>query len=158
MQNKKLDGAHMIVRRATLNDLTPLAVLFDEYRQVYGEASNISLAEQFLKQRFENAETVIFVHVHNEKLTGFVILYRGFSSIRCRIYYILDDVYVTPISRRQGAARQLIDTATLFAEHEGAAKIRVETPKNAAQAHQLYESMGFCFDDSERAYQRLLNH
>lgn len=147
----------MIVRRATLDDLIPLAGLFDEYRQVYREASNLAIAEKFLKQRFENAETVIFVHIHNEKLTGFIILYRGFSSIRCRTYYILDDVYVTPVNRRQGVARQLIDTAILFAQHEGAAKIHVDTPKHAAQAHQLYESMGFSFTDNERAYQRLLN-
>ncbi|ECE6726710.1 GNAT family N-acetyltransferase, partial [Salmonella enterica subsp. enterica] len=30
----------MIVRRATLEDLNQLAVLFDEYRQFYGASSN----------------------------------------------------------------------------------------------------------------------
>ena len=56
----------MIVRRATLEDLHPLAVLFDEYRQFYGASSNLKLSYQFLKQRFQNEESVIFIHVKDE--------------------------------------------------------------------------------------------
>ena len=84
----------MIVRRATINDLDRLAVLFDEYRQFYGASSDLNQSFKFLKQRFENKESVIFVHLKDEVLTGFVLLYLGFSSIACSRYYILDDVYV----------------------------------------------------------------
>ena len=107
----------MIVRRATLEDLHPLAVLFDEYRQFYGASSNLKLSYQFLKQRFQNEESVIFIHGKDDVLTGFILLYMGFSSVACSTYYILDDVYVTPTYRRQGSAKQLIDTAILFARH-----------------------------------------
>ncbi len=48
----------MIVRRATKEDLTQLAVLFDEYRQFYGASSNLDESHHFLKQRFENKESV----------------------------------------------------------------------------------------------------
>ena len=137
----------MIVRRATLEDLQPLAVLFDEYRQFYGASSNLELSYQFLKQRFLNQESVIFVHVKDDIFTGFVLLYMGFSSVACSIYYILDDVYVTPIYRRQGSAKQLIDTAILFARHENAQRISLETQKNNYHSHQLYEQMGFVKDN-----------
>lgn len=147
----------MIVRRATLQDLQPLAVLFDEYRQSYGQPSNLNLSAQFLKQRFENAESIIFVNLKGDVLTGFVLLYLGFSSIRCSTYYILDDVYVSPAFRRQGAARQLIDTAILFAQQEGADKIWVDTPQDNPQSHQLYESMGFKQHTLLRSYECQLN-
>ncbi len=49
---KKAWSIVMIVRRATLEDLDKLAVLFDEYRQFYGASSNLSLSAAFLKQRF----------------------------------------------------------------------------------------------------------
>ena len=101
----------MIVRKATVDDLNQLAVLFDEYRQFYGASSNLNLSQQFLKQRFENQESVIFIHIKDEVFTGFILLYLGFSSVACSTYYILDDVYVTPQFRRQGSAKQLIDTA-----------------------------------------------
>ncbi|ALD01204.1 MAG: GNAT family N-acetyltransferase [Acinetobacter sp.] len=142
----------MIVRRATLEDLQPLAVLFDEYRQFYGASSNLELSYQFLKQRFLNQESVIFVHVKDDIFTGFVLLYMGFSSVACSIYYILDDVYVTPIYRRQGSAKQLIDTAILFARHENAQRISLETQKNNYHSHQLYEQMGFVKDNEFQTY------
>lgn len=49
----------MIVRRAQSEDLPNLAVLFDEYRQFYGTSSNLDLSYEFLKQRFEDGQTVI---------------------------------------------------------------------------------------------------
>ncbi|MDM1764645.1 MULTISPECIES: GNAT family N-acetyltransferase [unclassified Acinetobacter] len=142
----------MIVKRATELDLKQLSVLFDEYRQFYGASSNLQESYNFLKQRFENKESVIFIHIKNEVITGFVLLYLGFSSLACSTYYILDDVYVTPIYRRQGSAKQLIDTAILFARHENALRISLETQKNNYQSHQLYEQMGFVRDDEFSTY------
>ncbi|MFW1810849.1 GNAT family N-acetyltransferase [Acinetobacter ursingii] len=142
----------MIVRRATLEDLNQLAVLFDEYRQFYGASSNLKQSYNFLKQRFENKESVIFIHVKDDVFTGFVLLYLGFSSVACSNYYILDDVYVTPIYRRQGSARQLIDTAILFARHESALRISLETQKTNIESQRLYESMGFIQDDAFLTY------
>ena len=142
----------MIVRRATLEDLNQLAVLFDEYRQFYGASSNLKQSYNFLKQRFENKESVIFIHVKDDVFTGFVLLYLGFSSVACSNYYILDDVYVTPIYRRQGSARQLIDTAILFARHESELRISLETQKTNVESQRLYESMGFIQDDAFLTY------
>ncbi|WP_151721658.1 GNAT family N-acetyltransferase [Acinetobacter ursingii] len=142
----------MIVRRATLEDLNQLAVLFDEYRQFYGASSNLKQSYNFLKQRFENKESVIFIHVKDDVFTGFVLLYLGFSSVACSNYYILDDVSVPPIYRRQGSARQLIDTAILFARHESALRISLETQKTNVESQRLYESMGFIQDDAFLTY------
>ncbi|MPW44886.1 GNAT family N-acetyltransferase [Acinetobacter guerrae] len=142
----------MIVRRATLEDLNQLAVLFDEYRQFYGASSNLKQSYNFLKQRFENKESVIFIHIKDDVFTGFVLLYLGFSSVACSNYYILDDVYVTPVYRRQGSARQLIDTAILFARHESALRISLETQKTNVESQRLYESMGFIQDDAFLTY------
>ena len=142
----------MIVRRATVEDLKPLAILFDEYRQFYGVSSDLERSFQFLKQRFENEESVIFIHVKDDVLTGFILLYLGFSSVACSTYYILADVYVTPTYRRQGSAKQLIDTAILFAQHQNAQRISLQTQKNNYQSHELYEQMGFVKDNEFQTY------
>lgn len=142
----------MIVRRATTTDLNQLAVLFDEYRQFYDSSSNFKESFNFLNQRFSNQQSVIFIHIKDEVITGFVLLYLGFSSLACSTYYILDDVYVTPRFRRQGSAKQLIDTAILFARHENALRISLETQKNNYQSHTLYEQMGFIKDDEFQTY------
>lgn len=142
----------MIVRKASKEDLTQLAVLFDEYRQFYGASSNLQQSHEFLKQRFENQESIIFIHIKDDVFTGFVLLYLGFSSVACSTYYILDDVYVTPMFRRQGSAQQLIDTAILFARQQNALRISLETQKNNYQSHQLYEQMGFVKDNEFQTY------
>lgn len=142
----------MIVKRANKEDLHQLAVLFDEYRQFYGASSNLEQSYQFLKQRFDNKESVIFIHVKDDVITGFVLLYLAFSSVACETYYILDDVYVTPSYRKQGSAKQLIDTAILFARHENALRISLETQKNNYQSHRLYEHMGFIQDSEFKTY------
>ena len=142
----------MIVKRATKEDLHQLAVLFDEYRQFYGASSNLEQSYQFLKQRFDNKESVIFIHVKDDVFTGFVLLYLAFSSVACETYYLLDDVYVTPSYRKQGSAKQLIDTAILFARHENALRISLETQKNNYQSHRLYEHMGFIQDSEFKTY------
>ena len=142
----------MIVKRANKEDLHQLAVLFDEYRQFYGASSNIEQSYQFLKHRFDNKDSVIFIHLKDDVFTGFVLLYLAFSSVACETYYILDDVYVTPTYRRQGSAKQLIDTAILFARHANAQRISLQTEKNNYQSHQLYEKMGFIKDDEFQTY------
>jgi len=95
---------------------------------------------------------VIFIHVKDEVFTGFVLLYLAFSSVSCETYYILDDVYVTPSYRNQGSAKQLIDTAILFARHENAQRISLETQKNNHLSHRLYEHMGFIRDDEFKTF------
>lgn len=137
----------MIVRRANLSDLKKLSILFDEYRQFYGASSNLQQSYAFLKQRFENKDSVIFIHIKDDHFTGFILLYLAFSSVACSTYYLLDDVYVTPVYRRQGSAKQLIDTAILFARHENALRISLETQKSNLEAQQLYEKMGFIKDN-----------
>ncbi len=67
-----------------------------------------------------------------------MLLYLGFSSsVACATYYILDDVYVSPPHRRHGSAKQLIDTAILFALDQKAIRITLETQKNNYQSRQL---------------------
>ena len=142
----------MIVRQAFESDLHDLAVLFDEYRQFYGASSNLSMSYNFLMQRFQNKESVIFISLKDQNITGFVLLYRGFSTVACSSYYILDDVYVTPNFRRQGSAKQLIDTAILFGRQQNALRISLETQKTNIESKRLYENMGFIQDDEFQTY------
>ncbi len=142
----------MIVRRAEAQDLPKLNILFDEYRQFYGASSQLALSLSFLEQRFRDNQTVIFINTKDDLFTGFILLYMGFSSVACSTYYILDDVYVSPAFRRQGAAKQLIDTAILFAKNENALRISLETQKNNEKSQRLYESMGFIKDDEFQTY------
>lgn len=142
----------MIVRRATEQDLPLLSQLFDEYRQFYGSSSNLQQTSEFLLKRFKNQESVIFIALKNDIITGFVVLYQGFSTAECAQYYILDDTYVSPDFRRQGTAHQLIDTAILFSRQQHALRISLQTQSTNIQAIKLYEKLGFVADTEFNTY------
>lgn len=146
----------MIVRRTTFEDLEKLAILFDEYRQFHGASSHLKTSLSFLEQRFKNQQSVIFMHLKDDVITGFILLYLGFSSVTCSTYYILDDVYVTPHFRRQGSARQLIDTVILFARNESISHLSLNTQQHNLKSHKLYESMGFIKENEFQTYQYFL--
>lgn len=51
---------------ATTNYLDPLVKLFDQYRQFYGQTSNLDQSKSFIKERIENQESVIFFALDNK--------------------------------------------------------------------------------------------
>ncbi|MCH4247466.1 GNAT family N-acetyltransferase [Acinetobacter populi] len=142
----------MIVRQATETDIPLLTVLFDEYRQFYGSSSNLEQTQQFLYKRFKNKQSVIFISLKDDVIVGFIVLYLGFSTAECAEYYILDDTYVTPSYRRQGAAHQLIDTAILYARQQKALRISLQTSGDNIAAKILYEKLGFVLDEEFDTY------
>ena len=77
-----------IIRRATIEDLSQLAQLFDAYRQFYEQVPDITLANTFIADRINKHESVILVAVKNvtnsaeKQLIGFCQIYPSFCSLR----------------------------------------------------------------------------
>jgi len=53
--------AAVSVRQAVAADLDALATLFDRYRQFQGQASSLAAARSFLSERFDHAESIVFI-------------------------------------------------------------------------------------------------
>lgn len=71
----------LTVRQAVPADLEALALLFDGYRQFYGQPSDISAAHAFLRACFEHGESFVFVALDGDTPVGFTLLYPSFSSV-----------------------------------------------------------------------------
>ncbi|MBM7419306.1 MULTISPECIES: GNAT family N-acetyltransferase [Chryseobacterium] len=140
-------------RKATIQDLPQLAELFDQYRVFYHKESDISAAENFLKQRIENKDSEIFVAESEGKLTGFVQLYPLFSSTRMKRYWLLNDLYVNKNYRGKGFSKKLIEEAKQLAKSTDASGILLETGKSNNIGNQLYPSCGFEIYDEVNFYE-----
>lgn len=140
-------------RKATIQDLPQLAELFDQYRVFYHKESDISAAENFLKQRIENKDSEIFVAESEGKLTGFVQLYPLFSSTRMKRYWLLNDLYVNENYRGKGFSKKLIEEAKQLAISTDASGILLETGKSNDIGNQLYPSCGFEIYDEVNFYE-----
>lgn len=144
---------NLAVTQACLADLDALVPLFDGYRQFYGRATDPAGARQFLLDRFNHGESVIFMVSCNGVPVGFTQLYPSFSSVSMARVFILNDLYVTEQGRRQGVAKALISAATDFAKTVGAARLSLSTAITNRPAQTLYSAMGWKQDEQFLHYQ-----
>lgn len=134
----------MNITQATLADLDALAELFDGYRVFYEQISDIEGATAFLRERFDNNESVIFIAKNeNGEALGFTQLYPTFSSVSMTRRWILNDLFVAENARKMGVANALMQTAEDFAKASGAKGLSLSTAKDNYQAQALYEQRGW---------------
>lgn len=136
------------VTQATLSDISDLAELFDGYRQFYGKASDVAGAREFLLARFNHGESTLFIAREGNSAVGFAQLYPGFSSVSMARTFILNDLYVRPQSRRNGAARLLLESAVAFGKTLGAVRLTLTTAITNSEAQALYQAAGWKKDEN----------
>ncbi len=134
-------------RQAVLADLDALSVLFDDYRQFYGQRSAVSGARQFLLDRFNHNESVLFIAHQGSEPVGFTQLYPSFSSVSLGRIYILNDLFVNELGRRKRVGAALLAAAVDFAAKVGAVRLGLSTAVTNTGAQALYEAEGWERDD-----------
>ena len=138
-----------VISRAGPADLDALALLFDAYRQFYGQPSDVPRARDWLRSRLRVGESVVLLAKRDGAIAGFVQLYPMFSSVRTAKTWILNDLYVDAGARRGGVAHSLLDAAAKFAREDGAAGISLETTQDNAAARALYRAAGWNEDATQ---------
>ena len=131
------------VTRAELAQIELIVPLFDAYRQFYKQPSDVPAAREFLRDRLESGESVIFLALDGGKALGFVQLYPSFDSVTMRPVWILYDLFVAPSTRKRGVAKLLMERARQFAVEIKAKGLILETAADNIPAQKLYEQLGW---------------
>src|SRR5687767_6436899 len=143
----------MTVSKATIHDIDPLAMLFDEYRIFYKKESDIRNISAFLSERLNNNDSVIFVAKSaDNSFMGFVQLYPLFSSTRMKRLWLLNDLYVNPTFRGLKVSVMLIDRAKQLARETNSAGLMLETAKSNTIGNVLYSKTNFVLDADHNYY------
>ena len=137
------------IHRAGPADLDALALLFDAYRQFYGQPGDVGRAREWLRERLRFGESVVLVAKRGDTLAGFTQLYPMYSSVHTARTWILNDLYVDAAARRSGVGRALLDAAVAFAHADGAAGISLETTRDNVAARALYRAAGWQEDATQ---------
>lgn len=137
--------------RASLDHLEQLVPLFDGYRQFYKQHSDPERGRQFLHERLDNDESVIFLALVDGQPAGFTQLYPSFSSVSLRRLWILNDLFVAPWARGRGVGAALLTRARAWAEETWAKGLVLETAVDNPAQH-LYESLGWRRDEGALHY------
>ena len=140
------------IRQAVLADLDAVAILFDDYRQFYGQASDEAAAKAFLQARFEHGQSVVLLAESKGQAVGFTQLYPSFSSVSMARVFVLNDLFVAPTARRLGVGEALLTAASEHACQLGAVRLSLTTNVQNLPAQSLYASMGWERDQKFYAY------
>ena len=123
--------------------LDSVAILFDAYRQYYGQKPDLAGAKQFLSERLLLNESVIFLAFDEEKPLGFTQLYPMFSSISMKRQWVLNDLFVHENARNLGVGKQILEKAQDFIKQVGHKGLLLETTPDNEKAQKLYERLGW---------------
>lgn len=140
------------VHHATIFDLDALVPLFDQYRQFHGCGADARAAREFLRQRLNHGESVLFLASKNNQPIGFAQLYPTFSSISLARTFVMNDLFVLEKFRRCGAALRLMTAAVDYASALHAEKISLSIDHTNVSAQSLYGSTGWELDDQSKTY------
>ena len=134
----------MHIHQATSVDIDDLTLLFDAYRQFYGQAPAPMAAAAFIAERLAKSESVIFLaRGETGEAIGFAQLYPAFSSVAMKRMWYLNDLFVAASARQQGVARALLKQVATFARETDALTVKLATAVSNLPAKALYESEGY---------------
>jgi ribosomal protein S18 acetylase RimI-like enzyme len=143
---------------ATKADVAAIAHLFDAYRQFYQYPPDLALANRYIAERIEKAESVILLaqDASGEAL-GFCQLYPTFCSLQAKPIYALYDLYVAPAARGAGIGNLLLLAAEQSAREHGMCRLDLTTAKTNLPAQAAYEALGWVRDEVYFSYSKAVS-
>ncbi|MGG3281917.1 GNAT family N-acetyltransferase [Paenibacillus solani] len=148
--------AEVHVYLAELKDLGKAAALFNQYRQFYEREDDMLGAEQYIKERLTQRDSVIYLADWNKQglsiPVGFLQLYPTLSSLSMSKLWILNDLYVDAKYRGRSIGRKLLHQARMNAIQTGAKGLNLSTQHHNLAAQRLYESEGYVKDEEFISY------
>ena len=142
----------LTIRQATIQDLPKLVPIFDSYREYFGQQKDPAAVEQFLFEKFEHLESVIFIAQLQEEVVGFAQLYPVFSSLTLQRVWLLNDFFIAEEFRGSGVGTQLfakVKEFTLLTKSKG---IELSVEHSNKKAWAFWEKQGFQLDEDFRYY------
>jgi GNAT superfamily N-acetyltransferase len=131
------------IHKASAEEAEIIAPLFDAYRMFYNQPSDIEGALQFVKERLQQNESVIFIAFISDKAIGFIQLYPTFTSVGMQRTWLLNDLFIHPSARGKGVGTSLLDAAKDFGRTAKSKWLMLQTANDNYSAQALYKKNGW---------------
>ena len=136
-------NTELVIRKATIDDVSIVAKMFDAYRMFYQQSSDLEGATKFISERLLQNESLILIAFRHNNAIGFTQLYPIFSSVSMQRTWLLNDLYIDPFARGKGVATALLDAAKDFGRNTNSKWLMLQTSVTNAAAQALYEKNGW---------------
>ena len=139
-------------------DVAAIAHLFDAYRQFYQYLPDLALANRYIAERIEKADSLILLAQDaSAQALGFCQLYPTFCSLEAKPIYALYDLYVAPAARGAGIGNLLLLAAEQSAREHGMCRLDLTTAKTNLPAQAAYEALGWVRDEVYFSYSKAVS-
>ena len=146
------------ISTATKTDVAAIAQLFDAYRQFYQYPPDLALANRYIAERIEKADSLILLAQDaSAQALGFCQLYPTFCSLEAKPIYALYDLYVAPAARGAGIGNLLLLAAEQSAREHGMCRLDLTTAKTNLPAQAAYEALGWVRDEVYFTYSKAVS-
>jgi ribosomal protein S18 acetylase RimI-like enzyme len=142
----------LTIRQATIQDLPQIVPIFDSYREYFKQQKDPLVVEQFLFDKFEHLESVIFIAMKQDEVVGFAQLYPVFSSLTLQRVWLLNDFFIAEQFRGRGTGVQLFRAVREFTILTKSKGIELSVEHTNEKAWGFWEKQGFKRDDEFRYY------
>lgn len=140
------------IKQAVIQDIPQIIPVFDSYREYFKQKRDPVSTEQFLFDRFEHRESIMFIAETDGDVVGIAHLYPSFSSLSLQRVWILNDFFIIEQFRGQGIGKQLIFAVKEYARLTKAKGIELSVEHTNTNAWAFWESTGFKLDEEFRYY------
>ena len=139
-------------------DVAAIAQLFAAYRQFYQYPPDLALANRYIAERIEKADSLILLAQDaSAQALGFCQLYPTFCSLEAKPIYALYDLYVAPGARGAGIGNLLLLAAEQSAREHGMCRLDLTTAKTNLPAQAAYEALGWVRDEVYFSYSKAVS-
>jgi len=116
------------------------SALYAGYREFYGEPDDPSKVQAAWRMLFDPATGLEgLVAVHEGRVVGLANWREFPDQLSASTGIFLDDLFVSPAARGQGAGEQLVEALAQVARHRGIGVVRWITAPDNATARRLYD-------------------
>ena len=129
----------MEIYRADKTKVEAASIVFDLYRQFYGQPTNLNASTEFLSERFEKMDSRFFITLSSDgEPLGFIQLYPSFSSVAMKKVWYLNDLFVVQSARGKGVASAMVDHVKTYAKENDSFSLKLATAVDNVPAKALY--------------------
>ncbi|OBX33767.1 TDP-fucosamine acetyltransferase [Halomonas elongata] len=127
--------------------------LVDGYRQFYRQPGDVDGARRFMNERFAKGDAHVLLALdEDDHAVGFAQLFPVPSTTGLASRWILNDLFVMPDARCQGAGSALLEASRELARQHGVAQLMLRTQVENATAKARYHALGWQRDEAFDTY------
>lgn len=145
----------LTIQKIEMEHLPALAELLEE---LTGEKTNLAKLKETYQRLLHNENYEVLGAIYEGELAGSVMgIYCEDLAGECNPFMVIENVVVSSKVRRQGVGRKLMNRMEELARGKNCSYIILVSGTGRAEAHQLYESLGYNEKESVVGFRKYLD-